>query len=494
MMVMPGAVIEGHAKYEEECTRCHQRLGKKTQPRLCLDCHEVVDEDVVNGKGYHGLAPAVKGAGCKGCHTEHVGRGASVIVLDRETFSHEYTDYALEGEHTKARCDSCHKKEKLFREAPSACIDCHKEDDRHDGELGEKCEDCHTPKRFKKARFDHEETDFPLADSHEDVACGMCHPGDRFKKTPSTCVACHRINDTHQGRYGEKCADCHSPKEWDKPVFDHDRDTKWPLEKKHRDVSCDACHEGNLYKDETPTTCHGCHRHDDAHKGRYGKKCETCHAPEGWGKAAFDHDDTDFPLTGDHQDVSCERCHRGDAYEEKIGTTCRTCHQADDLHKGQLGENCERCHDERGWGEHIIFDHDLTPFPLLGLHAGVPCEACHVQAGFDQTKSVCDKCHRPDDVHKKRLGTRCGDCHTPNGWDRWRFDHEDTGFTLDGAHEELDCHACHRTPAGKKVRQSSACGACHLADDIHDGRFGRQCVWCHTTEAFRPALLHERSR
>ena len=45
-LVMPGKVIEGHAKYENECGRCHKSFSKESQNHLCRDCHETVDVDI----------------------------------------------------------------------------------------------------------------------------------------------------------------------------------------------------------------------------------------------------------------------------------------------------------------------------------------------------------------------------------------------------------------------------------------------------------------
>ena len=52
--VMPGKVIEGHAKYENECNNCHKRFDKDAQTNLCLDCHKKTAEDLRNRKGFHG--------------------------------------------------------------------------------------------------------------------------------------------------------------------------------------------------------------------------------------------------------------------------------------------------------------------------------------------------------------------------------------------------------------------------------------------------------
>ena len=62
---------------------------------------------------------------------------------------------------------------------------------------------------------------------------------------------------------------------------------------------------------------------------------------------------------------------------DKLSTTCVSCHKKDDPHRGQLGPNCETCHNERGWRQKVAFDHDLTRFPLIGHHGLVPCEESH---------------------------------------------------------------------------------------------------------------------
>ena len=45
-LVMPGQLIEGHAKYEDECGSCHKSFSKQSQNRLCRDCHEKIDADI----------------------------------------------------------------------------------------------------------------------------------------------------------------------------------------------------------------------------------------------------------------------------------------------------------------------------------------------------------------------------------------------------------------------------------------------------------------
>ena len=98
---------------------------------------------------------------------------------------------------------------------------------------------------------------------------------------------------------------------------------------------------------------------------------------------------------------------------------------------------------------------------------------------FKDAEIECATCH-DDDVHIGRLGSACEDCHNPNGWRLWRFDHAArTGFSVRGAHEKLDCHACHRVSIAQEEPLPVTCGDCHARDDVHFGGFGRDCNRCH---------------
>ena len=484
-LVMPGQVIEGHAKYEDECNRCHKSFSKESQNRMCRDCHENVDADIRLKQGNHGMGKA-KDIDCNYCHTEHKGRDADIIQMDIETFDHDATDYLLKGAHIMTNCTTCHVRGKKYREAPKNCVDCHEENDAHKGRLGEKCEDCHDERSWVSQEFDHDATDFLLREKHIDVDCNSCHVNQQYKDIPKDCHVCHGVNDVHAGRYGSKCNECHSEAGWDRSRFDHDRDTEYLLVGKHRKVKCDVCHTGKLHEKKLDRECISCHRGDDEHSGRYGRKCQSCHKPHGWDKAKFDHTlETDYPLRGKHQEVRCASCHRGEAYTEKLALDCFSCHGPDDVHKGQEGEQCEQCHDEDGWGGRVRFEHDMTSFPLLGLHAVTPCEECHLNAEFKMAVSDCSVCHQPDDVHELRLGQRCDLCHNPNGWSLWEFDHNvQTDYSLDGAHEGIDCLSCHERDASQGINLSTMCADCHREDDVHDGQFGRYCDRCHITQSF----------
>lgn len=484
-LIMPGPVIEGHAKYEDECSRCHRPFSKQSQNTLCLDCHEEIAEDVQSDTGYHGLADLDR-MECRSCHTDHEGRDAKIAEFNRETFDHDQTDFRLQGAHAGVACNACHKQDVKYREAPSACFDCHEEDDAHKGNLGKQCADCHSERGWdKEPEFDHDETDFRLRGKHRDVGCVSCHVGEQYEDTPSTCVSCHRYKDVHGGNYGAKCNECHNDRGWDRISFNHD-DTDFPLTGRHSDVKCSSCHGKDVKADNVETDCVSCHKQDDKHSGQYGEKCDACHQTRGWEKVKFDHDrETDFPLRGGHKDAPCGGCHRGELGNETLGETCIDCHRTDDVHAGEEGEQCEQCHSESGWGEIVRFDHDMTRFPLIGIHSVAPCEECHLDHVFTDASLECNSCHEADDVHKRRLGPDCELCHNPNDWLLWEFDHNtQTDFRLEGGHEGVNCHDCHTRPVKKKVGLSDACGNCHRDDDVHDGRFGSYCDRCHTVESF----------
>jgi Zn finger protein HypA/HybF involved in hydrogenase expression len=486
-LVMPGEVIQGHAKYEKQCEKCHEPFSQNIQNNLCLDCHKEVARDVKERTGFHGQLAGIDGRACKTCHTEHKGRSFNVVGLDRENFNHGQTDYPLSGAHTKADCADCHKPKKKFREAPHKCIDCHKDDDAHDGKLGEKCDGCHNERSWKRQQFDHDKTKFPLAGKHKEVDCKICHPDQHFKETPTDCYSCHKINDVHGGSLGQKCDKCHNTSKWKEAKFDHNKDTDFKLLGAHQRVKCAGCHKDSPFTEELQTTCYSCHKKDDEHKGKNGLKCESCHNVDSWVRTTFDHDKTKFKLRHKHQQVECIACHKGNVYEEKLKTNCFSCHKKDDVHKTQEGEKCERCHNDEGWKVRVQFSHELTRFALLGLHAVTPCEECHLTASYKDAELDCWSCHQSKDVHKRSLGKACEKCHNPNGWLIWEFDHnKQTKFKLDGAHEKLPCKECHKDPVedNKKIEMPKYCYGCHQKDDVHHGSFGQNCGRCHVTTTF----------
>jgi hypothetical protein len=492
-VLRPGELIQGHAKWEEDCSKCHVRFDKNAQDRLCMDCHKEVGADMRERAGYHGRQKPQ--ATCRSCHTDHKGRAARIVVLDKQKFDHDESDYALRGKHKQVACEKCHEPKKKYWEAPSDCNSCHKKDDVHKGSLGPKCADCHTDNDWKeKAKFDHDKTRFALKGKHADAKCVDCHKkGDDYKAAPRACIGCHKKDDDapkgHKGLYGDKCDSCHGVKAWKPSTFNHDTDTKYLLRGKHRQTKCADCHTGHLYKDKVGSTCIDCHKKDDdsakGHKGSLGRDCAACHTESGWKeKGKFDHDKTKFPLLGKHIDTKCGDCHKSTNYKE-APKDCIGCHKKDDKHEATLGTKCESCHGERDWKDVKRFDHDKTKFQLRNAHAAkkVQCKDCHKDLKhYRDTPGDCLSCHKKDDKHEGQLGLKCESCHSDRDWKVPRFDHAATRFPLVGKHLPVKCADCHKTARYKDAPRD--CWSCHEKDDKHKLKFGTACESCHNARAW----------
>jgi hypothetical protein len=491
-VIRPGELVQGHAKWEEDCSKCHVRFDRAAQDKLCMDCHKEVGQDMRERTGYHGRQ---KPPQCRSCHTDHKGRAARIVELDKQKFDHAQTDYLLRGKHAKVECEKCHEPKKKYWQAASDCNACHRKDDVHKGSLGAKCADCHTENDWKEAKFDHGKTRFALQDKHADAKCGDCHKkGADYKEPPRTCVGCHKKDDDgakgHKGLFGDRCDSCHGAKAWKPSTFHHDTDTKYALRGKHRSTQCAGCHSGNLYKDKVGSACIDCHKRDDdglkGHKGSLGRDCAACHTEAGWKeKAKFDHDKTKFALLGKHIDAKCDACHKSSNYKE-APKDCIGCHKKDDKHEATLGTKCESCHVERDWKTTTTrFDHDKTKFQLRNAHAAktVACKACHSDLKhYRDTPTDCVACHKKDDKHQGQQGIKCESCHGDRDWKVSDFDHRKTRFALVGKHVAVKCADCHVTPRYKDAARD--CFGCHKKDDKHKLKFGVACESCHNARAW----------
>jgi hypothetical protein len=429
-LVMPGKLIEGHAKLEADCANCHVTFSPNAQDGLCLSCHKPIDADIKTKRGMHGMRKDAAANACRYCHGDHKGREADIVQLDRAAFDHNQTNFRLIGRHATTGCEGCHKpttkSEARYRLASSACIDCHRTSDPHKGGLDAKCDSCHNTVAWKQTKlFDHGTTKFALTGSHAGVGCASCHAGERYKGVSMACVDCHREKDVHKAKHGAKCDSCHKTSRWDDVEFDHSR-----------------------------------------HTG--------------------------FPLLGKHASATCEKCHTADPHLVKLGTACLDCHSKDDerAHKGQMGKDCLKCHSEADWKSDVKFNHDQTRYPLRGKHAAAKCDDCHKSKDYKGAPTACAGCHNDKKSHDGRLGTDCAQCHNVMDWKRVRFNHDtQTKFKLTGRHAKATCYSCHTKRGVEKATLPADCYSCHKAQDQHRGAFGRDCAACHSTSNFTTAVI-----
>jgi Cytochrome c7 and related cytochrome c len=186
----------------------------------------------------------------------------------------------------KVKCADCHKDAKSYRNVPLTCIGCHRKDDKHEGQLGERCESCHGDRDWKSTGFDHGRTRFALVGRHIAVACNKCHETPRYKDARSECSACHLKDDKHKLRFGTGCEACHNARAWGIWDYDHARRARYPLDGAHRKIDCEACHTrpapaGKAIA-EVGRSCVACHQKSDVHEGSFGPRCEQCHGTDSW--------------------------------------------------------------------------------------------------------------------------------------------------------------------------------------------------------------------
>ncbi|MEK8030190.1 cytochrome c3 family protein [Ideonella sp. DXS29W] len=252
---------------EATCKACHRSAAYREVPSTCIGCHRADDRH-----------QATLGESCGSCHGERTWK------IPR--FDHSLTRYPLRGGHLKAACTACHADATHYRDTPSTCLACHRRDDKHEGQLGERCETCHQEQSWRSTRFDHARARFPLVGAHLAVECRACHRNARYRDAPRECAGCHRQDDTHRGALGQRCDSCHNARAWPLVRFDHERDGRWRLDGAHGKVRCQACHNAPAPAGraiaEVGRECVACHRRDDPHDGAFGARCDTCHTTLDW--------------------------------------------------------------------------------------------------------------------------------------------------------------------------------------------------------------------
>lgn len=172
----------------------------------------------------------------------------------------------------------------------------------------------------------------------------------------------------------------------------------------------------------------------------------------------------------------------------------------------------------------------ISPGKLARAHASIEgisnCSKCH-ELGKAVTPEKCLACHSSlkarIDAGKgfhssdEAKALSCFKCHSDHhGFDfdliRWKesrdqFQHDLTGYKLEGAHMRLRCDDCHKSPFNQSVKGDKsltlartllgldkACLSCH--EDEHQKQLPAECLSCHKMDAWKPASLfaHEKSR
>jgi len=451
---------------------------------------------------------------CETCHETTAWRPAR--FPDHDPY------WPLTGAHTTAECAECHV-DGRYAGTPRACVGCHQ--DAFDESVNPphladsfptSCEGCHETAAWRPGTVDDHDRFWVLEGAHVAQDCAACHDPEAWAEAPRECVGCHVADyqgttdpDHEASGYPTSCAVCHTAAAW-RPADFRDHDLYWPLEGRHLEAACEACHADDRYQG-TPRDCEGCHLADydattapDHADAGLPTACAGCHSPEGWSPAGFDVHDDFWPLEGRHAETGCAECHADGVYAG-TPTTCDDCHHVDFVAAEEPDHEdlgypiaCDLCHTPTGWES--SFDHDVT-WPLTGEHLSAECADCHVDGVYTDTPKTCDGCHLADydattaPPHAaSELGHDCESCHQTTGWTPASLDH-DLFWALEGKHTEAGCADCHE--GGLYDGTATLCDGCHAAD--YDAtlapphaasELGRDCDSCHTPSGWAPAELN----
>ena len=255
---------------EAKCGDCHKTPAYRATATDCIACHRKDDKH-----------EGTLGTACADCHGE-----ADWKRTPR--FDHQRTRFPLRNAHAakSLQCQGCHADLRKYRPTPLDCQSCHRKDDKHEGQLGQRCDSCHIDTRWSDTSFDHARARFVLVGRHLRVSCKDCHQSVRYRDAARDCVGCHRKDDKHEARLGAACQNCHNARDWRLWTFDHDRTTSFVLDGAHKPLACDKCHRAPAPAGQAIAsvgdTCAACHRRDDKHDGAFGARCDQCHVSSDW--------------------------------------------------------------------------------------------------------------------------------------------------------------------------------------------------------------------
>lgn len=506
-------VIEGaHTKIASDCASCHNGNDYTKTPNTCAGCH--INEYNATSSPPHQTSGFSDE--CASCHSQNDWQPAN--------FDHDGQYFPIySGSHQGAwgECIECHTTEGNFMSFN--CIECHEHnqvetDEEHQGISGyaynsDACLGCH-PTGSSEGAFDHNSTNFPLTGAHMTVECLSCHTNG-YAGTPTFCVDCHSAdynqttNPNHQAlSLSSDCMTCHTTEPGWSPANFAVHNEYYVITGAHAAIAsdCAACHTDDNYSN-TPNTCAGCHiddynsTTDPNHQAEgYSSDCAVCHSQNAWEPANFDHNNTNFPLTGAHTTVDCNQCHTN-GYAG-TPTICKDCHQGDYNQAANpnhqslgLSNECTTCHTTQpGWNP-ASFDVHNQYYIITGAHTAIAsdCAACHSDGNYANTPNTCAGCHIDDynsttDPNHQGEGysTDCAVCHSQNAWEPANFDHSNTNFPLTGAHTSVDCNQCHISGYGGT---STICKDCHQVDYNQAANpnhqtlgLSNECATCHTTQ------------
>jgi len=412
-----------HTVPPRACTDCHNaQFGNyNITTTACVLCHQADYNSTTNPNHAQANFPT----DCTQCHS-------STSSWLGATFNHPAA-FPLTNMHAvpPRLCSDCHNAQfGNYNITTTACVLCHQADynsttnpNHTQANYPTDCTQCHnSTSTWLGATFTHPAA-FPLTNSHADPprACTDCHNPQfgNYNITTTACIYCHQTDFNgatspvaHTG-FPTTCDSCHDTIAWTDAVFNHTNEG-FQLTGMHTvpPRACTDCHNAQFGNyNITTTLCIHCHQTDFnnatspvAHTG-FPTTCEVCHDTTAWTDATFNHNNTAFPLTGQHTvpPRACADCHVNGNYTT-LPTTCIGCHQTDYNNTTNPSHStpqnsaffptasCSTCHTTTAW-TNATFNHtQYTQFSTSHGNAGGVCATCHTNTS-DYSVFQCTGCH-----------------------------------------------------------------------------------------------------
>ncbi|HEY1471271.1 MAG TPA: hypothetical protein VGF61_19670 [Candidatus Acidoferrum sp.] len=519
-------LTNGHANVP--CASCHINNNYNLQiaPTDCghSGCHLSTWQQTTNPP-HPKAGPAFAASNCVTCHS-------STVSWSIVTFDHSSTGFQLTNGHANVPCASCHiNNNYTLTIAPTDCGNsgCHLTKWQQtttpvhasSGPAfgAANCANCHTPKGWDAASFDHSITGWPLTGAHASAQCALCHVNNNYSLTSANtdCYGCHQTQWNSTQNMGGNvpnhvvrsfppslCSQCHNTTDWAQSTFDHSI-TGFPLQNLHKNVAdggkvagCVSCHIANNYGlTIQPNDCGnaGCHLstwqqatnpvHATSGPAFAAANCSGCHSTMGWGGANFDHATTGFALVGTHATTPCASCHVNNNYTLKTAD-CLSCHTADWNKTQTLGGNvpnhvasnfpstaaaCSTCHTITTWADGK-FDHSTTGFPLQNSHQMSPAGKV----------TACTRCHIGGNYNLAIQPTDCGNsgCHLST----WQQTNNPAHPAGGAQFAVANCSACHNTIAWTDVTSFNHAATGFALVGTHMSPNPTPCASCHVNNNY----------
>jgi hypothetical protein len=310
-----GALTPAHSFVGKSCVNCHAGggIGARVTDKQCAACHDAPVHSVLQT-----ATPA-----CTECHVEHEGVTRLAGGSNRSCVACHGNLKTKTGVLTVASNIDSFKDHPQFAAVkagadPTGIRFSHQ---KHAGELGQKCGDCHPPADVSQG--------MAKVDPHSHVSSRALMAIPTYA---ATCMTCHPLN------FDGKVSD---PAPHDKPAVVHqfvaDRLTKMGLQSKI------AADEKTLWD----TTCARCHTILPADASGLPVVAAAKITSRWFSKASFDH--------AAHQEMTCVSCHPGGMTSKAASDillpgiqVCRQCHTSAG---NSAGDTCATCHVYHDWAK-----------------------------------------------------------------------------------------------------------------------------------------------